>query len=87
MSIQLINKYYSEIEKLRKFRGSSNESVLRGAFQKLLNEYAQQHNLKAEGPDDSGKIQYVQIRRLQGKGHRPYRTGLHRQCRDDENNR
>jgi hypothetical protein len=45
MSIQLINKYYSEIEKLRKFGGSSNESVLRGAFQKLLNEYAQQHNL------------------------------------------
>jgi len=45
MSIQLIEKYYSEVEKLRKFGGSSNESVLRGAFQKLLNEYAQQHNL------------------------------------------
>jgi predicted helicase len=45
MSIQLIQRYYDEINKLRKFGGSSNESVLRGAFLKLLNGYAQQHDL------------------------------------------
>jgi hypothetical protein len=45
MSVQLIHKYYDEIGKLRKFGGSSNESVLRGAFQTLLNGYAQQHDL------------------------------------------
>ncbi|NLH17858.1 MAG: hypothetical protein GX455_14875 [Phycisphaerae bacterium] len=45
MSVQLIQKYYEEIEKLRKYGGSSNESVLRWAFQSLLNGYAQQHDL------------------------------------------
>jgi hypothetical protein len=33
MSIQLIEKYYSEVEKLRKFGGSSMNPCLRGAFQ------------------------------------------------------
>lgn len=45
MSLQLISKYYSEIEKYKRFGGTSKESSVRRAFENLLNEYAQKQNL------------------------------------------
>jgi hypothetical protein len=45
MSLQLISKYYTEIEKYIRYGGTSKESSTRGAFEKLLNEYAQNQNL------------------------------------------
>jgi len=36
MSIQLIQKYYAEVEKLIRYGGSRNESSLRRAFINLL---------------------------------------------------
>jgi len=40
MSIQLSQKYYTEIEKLIRYGGSRNESSLWQAFIKLLEGYA-----------------------------------------------
>ncbi len=40
MSIQSINQYYKEVEVIIAYGGSSNESAIRFAFQKLLNSYA-----------------------------------------------
>jgi hypothetical protein len=45
MSIHLINKYYSEVEKIKRFGGSSKETAVRNAFYNLLNEYAHQKDL------------------------------------------
>ncbi|MEW5830620.1 MAG: N-6 DNA methylase, partial [Chloroflexota bacterium] len=45
MSIQLIQKYYSEVEKLIRYGGSRNESSLRRAFINLLESYASSKNL------------------------------------------
>jgi hypothetical protein len=36
MSIQLIQKYYTEIDKIKRYSGASNESSLRKLFQDLL---------------------------------------------------
>ena len=36
MSIQLINQYYSNVERLIRYGGTRNESSLRKAFQDLL---------------------------------------------------
>jgi hypothetical protein len=41
MSLQLIEKYHSEVEKLRKYGGSTNESTVKVAFRSLINSYAQ----------------------------------------------
>ena len=40
MSIQLIQKYYTEIDKIIRYGGSRNESSLRKPFQDLLEQYA-----------------------------------------------
>ena len=40
MSIQLIQKYYTEIDKIIRYGGSRNESSLRKPFQDLLEGYA-----------------------------------------------
>ncbi len=45
MSIQLIQKYYTEIDKIIRYGGSRNESSLRKPFQDLLEGYARAKNL------------------------------------------
>src|SRR2546423_1524536 len=45
MSVHLINKYYSEVEKVVRFGGSSKETAVRNSFFNLLNEYAAQKDL------------------------------------------
>ncbi len=46
MSVQTISKYYTEIEKYIRFGGTAKESSIRRAFENLLDEYAQQQNLR-----------------------------------------
>jgi len=45
MSIQLIQKYYTEIDKVIRYGGSRNESSLRKPFQDLLEQYARAKGL------------------------------------------
>jgi len=45
MSIQLIQKYYTELDKIKRYSGASNESSLRKPFQDLLEGYARSKNL------------------------------------------
>ena len=45
MSIQLIQQYYSNVERLIRYGGTRNESSLRKAFQELLDHYARSKNL------------------------------------------
>ena len=45
MSIQLIQQYYSNVEKLIRYGGTRNESSLRKAFQELLDHCARSKNL------------------------------------------
>ncbi|CAG0960806.1 hypothetical protein ANAEL_00615 [Anaerolineales bacterium] len=45
MSIQLIQKYYAEVDKIIRYGGSRNESSLRKPFQDLLEGYARVKNL------------------------------------------
>jgi len=45
MSVQLINQYYTQREKLIQFGGSKNELSIRDAFKDLLNHYAEKKNL------------------------------------------
>ena len=45
MSIQLIQKYHSKVERIIHYGGSRNESALRKPFQDLLEAYAQSKNL------------------------------------------
>jgi len=47
MSVQLINQYYTQREKLIQFGGSKNELSIRDAFKDLLNHYAEKKNLLA----------------------------------------
>ena len=52
MSIEYIKKYHEEIQNLRAVSGSSNESVLRAAFENCLKRYCSRHGftLVAEFP-------------------------------------
>ena len=45
MSIQLIQKYYTEVEQIIRYGGSRNKSSLRKPFQDLLEQYARAKNL------------------------------------------
>jgi hypothetical protein len=45
MSIQLIQRYYAEVDKIIRYGGSWNESSLRKPFQHLLEQYARARNL------------------------------------------
>lgn len=45
MSIQLIQQYYANVDKLIRYGGSRNESTVRKAFQELLDHYARSKNL------------------------------------------
>jgi hypothetical protein len=45
MSIQLIQKYYADVDKIIRYGGSRNESSLRKPFQDLLEQYARSKNL------------------------------------------
>src|SRR5208283_2975454 len=46
MSVQLINQYYSKLDRIHKFGGSRNETTVRNAFYNLLNEYAHKRDLE-----------------------------------------
>src|SRR5208283_4344064 len=46
MSLQLINQYYSNLDRILRFGGSRNETAIRSAFYKLLNEYAHKRDLE-----------------------------------------
>ncbi len=46
LSVQLINQYYSGLDRILKFGGSRNESTIRSAFYSLLNEYAHKRDLE-----------------------------------------
>ena len=46
MSLQLINQYYSKLERVVQYGGSRNEQSVRGAFQQLLENYANTQNLE-----------------------------------------
>ncbi len=45
MSLQLIQQYYTKVEKLIQYGGSKNESAIRSAFQTLLEQYCTDKNL------------------------------------------
>ena len=45
MSIQLIQQYYNNVDKLIRYGGTRNEMSLRKAFQELLDHYARSKNL------------------------------------------
>jgi|CXWL01.1.fsa_nt_gi hypothetical protein len=44
ISIQLIQRYYADIERIKHYSGSRNESSLRKPFQDLLEQYARSKN-------------------------------------------
>ncbi len=46
MSKQLVNEYFNDIDRLRKFSGTTTENVIRGAFRDLLKSWARQKNLQ-----------------------------------------
>jgi len=45
MSVQLIQQYYTKVEKLIQYGGSKNETAIRSAFQSLLEHYCSDRNL------------------------------------------
>jgi hypothetical protein len=45
MSIQLIQQYYNNVDKLIRYGGTRNEMSIRKAFQELLDHYARSKNL------------------------------------------
>lgn len=45
MSEYLINQYYSRLDKIIQYGGSTNESSIREAFKELLQKYAEKHGL------------------------------------------
>lgn len=45
MSLQLIQQYYTKVEKLIQYGGSKNETAIRSAFQNLLEQYCADKNL------------------------------------------
>ncbi len=46
MSIQLIQQYYAQLDKIKRYSGSYNEATLRKAFHDLLEQYARAKNLE-----------------------------------------
>ncbi|MBI1769498.1 MAG: N-6 DNA methylase [Bacteroidetes bacterium] len=46
MSRQLINQYYSKLDRIIQYGGSRNETAIRQAFYPLLNDYANKKNLE-----------------------------------------
>ncbi|GER80449.1 MAG: type ISP restriction/modification enzyme [Anaerolineales bacterium] len=45
MTVQLIQKYYADVDKIKRYSGASNESSLRKPFQDLLEQYARTKGL------------------------------------------
>ena len=43
MTRLLISRYYAEVEKIKRFGGSKNETSIRNAFERLLNAYCNQY--------------------------------------------
>lgn len=46
MSIQRIQQYYAQVERIKQYGGTSNETSIRKPFQDLLEYYAHQHHLE-----------------------------------------
>jgi predicted helicase len=46
MSLQVINQYYSNLDRIIRYGGKKNETAIRSAFYNLLNEYAHKRNLE-----------------------------------------
>jgi predicted helicase len=65
MSIQLVQQYYSKVEKLIQYGGTRNESTLRKAFQDLLEQYARSKNL----------LLVPEVEYITKKGHKVYPDG------------
>ena len=65
MSKQLIQQYRAQVEKLIRYGGSRNESVLRKAFQELLDHYARSKNLEM----------VPEVEFITRKGHKVYPDG------------
>lgn len=65
MSIQLIQQYYTKVEKLIQYSGTRNESTLRKAFQDLLEQYARSKNL----------LLVPEVEFVTKKGHKIYPDG------------
>ncbi|MCA9972328.1 MAG: hypothetical protein KC425_19030, partial [Anaerolineales bacterium] len=49
MSVQRIQKYYAQVDRVIRYGGSRNESSVRKPFQDLLEDYARQKNLELIG--------------------------------------
>ena len=49
MSIQLIQQYHSNVQRVKRYDGSHNEGAVRKPFHDLLEAYARQHNLEMIG--------------------------------------
>lgn len=65
MSKQLIQQYRAQVDKLIRYGGSRNESVLRKAFQELLDHYARSKNLEL----------VPEVEFVTRKGHKVYPDG------------
>jgi predicted helicase len=52
MSIQRINQYYNDVERVNRYGGSKKETTIRKPFQDLLEYYARQRNLELIGELD-----------------------------------
>ncbi|MFZ3079681.1 MAG: type ISP restriction/modification enzyme [Bellilinea sp.] len=65
MSVKLIQDYYAKVEKLIRYGGSRNESVVRKAFGELLDHYARSKNLELVP-----EVEYITRR-----GHKVYPDG------------
>lgn len=46
MSVQLVNQYYSKLDRILRYGGSKNETAVRSAFYNLLNDYAHKRDLE-----------------------------------------
>ena len=64
MSIQLIQKYYADVDKIIRYGGPRNESSLRKLFQDLLEQYARSKNLMLVA-----EVEYVSALGLPRAGH------------------
>ena len=65
MSVKLIQDYYAKVEKLIRYGGSRNESVVRKAFGELLDHYARSKNLEL----------VPEVEYLTKRGHKVYPDG------------
>ena len=63
MSVFLVNQYLTELEELKRYGGSKNETSIRAAFQKLLTDYCKQKGFRL--------VAELPIKTAQGKTVKP----------------